>query len=266
MSQFDFSGKRVLVTGGQRGIGYAVAEGFARSGADVTILAELPDVTASAAKLSEATGRPVAGVQCDIADQAQVIATVGGLEPLDILINNAGMGRATPTLEESPDVDDMFRRIIDINVLGTWYVTRAAAPRMRRNGKIVITSSVFGRTAGRSFAAYVTSKHALIGLTRALAIDLAPLSINVNAICPGAVGSEFARSVAIEFAKAAMPELKDKDLSQEEAEAMGTSAHIIHEGFIEPAGIAHTFLFLASDAASDITGQTLNVDRGVYMA
>ena len=63
-----------------------------------------------------------------------------------------------------------------------------------------------------------------------------------------------------------MPELKDKDLSQEEAEAMGTSAHIIHEGFIEPAGIAHTFLFLASEAASDITGQTLNVDRGVYMA
>jgi NAD(P)-dependent dehydrogenase (short-subunit alcohol dehydrogenase family) len=266
MARFDFEGKRVLVTGAQRGIGYAVADAFGDCGADVTILAEASEVADAAARLSDKFGREVTGIQCDISDRTAVAREVGGLGHLDVLINNVGIGWPTPTLDRADEVEEGFRKIIDVNIMGTYYVTRSAVPNMERGGKIVNVSSVFGRQAGSGFSAYITSKHAVIGLTRALAVDLGPAGINVNAICPGTVGTENAISIGPTFLRAVIPELAGKEISDEEAEVIATSNNRIHEGYIKPEGIAHAFLFLASDAANDITGQSLNVDRGVHMA
>jgi 3-hydroxybutyrate dehydrogenase len=266
MSQFDFEGKKVLVTGAQRGIGYAVADAFGDCGADVTILAEAPEVADAAARLSDMYGREFKGIRCDISDRAAVARDVGGLGHLDVLINNVGIGWPTPTLDPSDEVEEGFRSIIDVNILGTYYVTRSAVPNMERGGKIVNVSSVMGRQAGSGFSAYITSKHAVIGLTRALAMDLGTAGINVNCICTGTVGTENAVAIGPTFLRAVIPELGDREISDEEAETIATANNRIHEGYIRPEGIAHAFLFLASDAASDITGQSLNVDRGVYMA
>jgi 3-hydroxybutyrate dehydrogenase len=266
MAHFDFEGRKVLVTGAQRGIGFAVADAFCKSGADVTILAEAPEVADAAARLSDQHEHEVRGIRCDISDRAAVARDVGGLGHLDVLVNNVGIGWPTPTLDPSDEVEEGFRAIIDVNIMGTYFVTRSAVPNMERGGKIINVSSVFGRQAGMGFSAYITSKHAVIGLTRALAMDLGPAGINVNAVCPGTVGTENAIAIGPAFLRAVIPELAGKEISDEEAEIIATANNRIHEGYIKPEGIAHAFLFLASDAANDITGQSLNVDRGVHMA
>jgi 3-hydroxybutyrate dehydrogenase len=263
---FDFSGKKVLITGAQRGIGYAVAEAFADAGADINILAETADVANSAERLTARLGRQVRGIECDITDRGAVAREVGSVGHLDVLINNAGIGWPTPILDPSDQVEADFRRIVEVNIMGTFHVTRSAVPNMTRGGKIILTSSVMGRHALAGFAAYATSKHAVIGMTRALAMDLGPIGINVNAICPGGVGTETAIALGKDILHSINPAIDEESLSDEEAINIAASGNAIHEGMIEPADIAKTFLFLASDAADDIHGQTLNVDRGAFMA
>ncbi len=264
MNGFDFSGKRVLITGAQRGIGYAVAGAFCGSGADVTILAETADVTESAARLSKKHGCEVGAIQCDITDRAAVARDVGGFGHLDVLINNAGLGWPTPTLDPSDKVEADFRTMIEVNIMGTFYVTRSAVPNMGRGGKIVITSSLMGRHAIPTFSGYATSKHGVIGLTRALAMDLGPQGINVNCICPGAVRTDTAVAMGRDILGVVNPAMAGQELSDEESIKIAAMGMKIHEGLIEPDGIAQTFLFLSSDAASDIHGQALNVDRGNF--
>jgi NAD(P)-dependent dehydrogenase (short-subunit alcohol dehydrogenase family) len=263
---YDFSGKKVLITGAQRGIGYAVAEAFGEAGADINILAETADVADSAKRLTARLGREVNGIECDITDRNAVSRMVGGVGHLDVLINNAGVGWPTPVLDPAEKVDADFRRIVEVNIMGTFYVTRSAVPNMGRGGKIILTSSVMGRHALAGFAAYATTKHGVIGLTRALAMDLGPVGINVNAICPGGVGTETAIALGKDILQSINPNLDAESLSDEEAINIAASGNAIHEGMIEPDEIAKTFLFLASEAADDIHGQALNVDRGAFMA
>ena len=263
---FDFSGKKVLITGGQRGIGYAVAEAFGDAGADLYLLAETADVADSAERLSIRLGREVTGIECDITDRGAVAREVGGVGHLDVLINNAGIGWPTPILDPSDKVEADFRRIVEVNVFGTFHVTRSAVPNMVRGGKIILTSSVMGRHAIAGFSAYATTKHAVIGMARALAMDLGPMGINVNAICPGGVATETAIAMGKEILQSINPALADASMTDEEAINIASAGNLIHEGMIEPAEIAKTFLFLASDAADDIHGQALNVDRGVFMS
>ena len=135
--------------------------------------------------IGTATGRPVAAEICDITDRAAVRRAVGGLGALDVLVNNAGLELMTPMLEPGDEVERTFARIIEINVIGTYYVTREALPLMQAGGSIVITSSIWGKTGAADFAAYVTSKHANIGFMRVLAKELGPKGIRVNAVCPG---------------------------------------------------------------------------------
>jgi 3-hydroxybutyrate dehydrogenase len=263
---FDFSGKKVLITGAQRGIGYAVAEAFGDAGAELNILAETADVADSAERLAARLGRKVKGIECDITDREAVAREVGGVGHLDVLVNNAGIGWPTPILDPADKVEADFRHIVEVNIMGTFHVTRSAVPNMGRGGKIILTSSVMGRHALTGFAAYATTKHGVIGLTRALAMDLGPIGINVNAICPGGVGTETAIALGKDILQSINPELDAGTLSDEEAINIAASGNAIHEGMIEPAEIAKSFLFLASDAASDIHGQALNVDRGAFMA
>ena len=257
MIKFDFSGRKVLVTGGSRGIGLGVAEGFLKSGADVTILASGNETTDVANKLSEKYGRAVAGLVCDITDRDAVASSVGGLERIDVLVNNAGLELITPIDAEGSEVEETFRRIIDINVMGTYYVTREALPRMQDGGRIILTSSMWGKSAVAEFSAYCTSKHANIGFMRSLAHELAPRGISVNAVCPGWVRT--VASMRSLRAMAARENRSEDDVLAEivDAQAIG--------GLMEPEDMAATYLFLASAAADNITGQAWTVDRGELM-
>jgi 3-hydroxybutyrate dehydrogenase len=258
MTPFDFTGARVLVTGASRGIGLGVARGFAAAGAELTILATGDSVVTAAARLSEEFGRPVRGLVCDVTDRAAVAREVGGLGRLDVLINNAGRERITPILEPGGEVEQTFRRIIEINVIGTYYVTREVVKTMEPGGRIVITASVWGRTAAGGFSAYCASKHANIGFMRALAEELGPRGIAVNAVCPGWVRTD---ASMLSLAKIARREGRDEQACLDEIMSAQAFA-----GLMEPDDVASTFLFLASDQAANITGQTLNVDRGELMA
>ncbi|MCZ6859267.1 MAG: SDR family NAD(P)-dependent oxidoreductase, partial [Alphaproteobacteria bacterium] len=252
------SGKRVLVTGASRGLGLGVARGFAAAGAELTILATGEHVKRTAETLSEASGRPVGALVCDITDRAAVAREVGGLGPLDVLVNNAGLELITPILEPGEAVEETFRRIIEINVIGTYYVTREVVKTMAPGGRIVITASVWGRTSAPHFSAYSASKHANIGFMRAMAEELGPRGIAVNAVCPGWVRTDASMRSLAEIARR---EGRDEQVCLDEI--MATQAF---GGLMEPDDVASTFLFLASDQAANITGQTLNVDRGELMA
>jgi NAD(P)-dependent dehydrogenase (short-subunit alcohol dehydrogenase family) len=254
----DFSGRRVLVTGASHGIGRAVAMAFAQAGAELAILSSTEDVRAAGAAIAAACGRPVRAEICDISDRAAVRRVVGGLGPLDILVNNAGLERRTPMLASGEEVERTFARIIEINVIGTYYVTREALPGMPAGGSIVLTASIWGKSGAADFAAYVASKHANLGLMRVLAKELGPRGIRVNAVCPGWVRTRAALRSLSEVAAAA-------GVAEDTMLAEILAAQAL-PGLMEPEDVASLYLFLASDLAGNITGQAVNVDRGEVMA
>jgi 3-hydroxybutyrate dehydrogenase len=227
-----------------------VAEAFLRAGASLAILAEDGGVHQAAKEM----GPGVRALEADIADRAAVEHALGPLDRIDILVNNAGIERLTPVDDASPETDATFRRILDINVNGTWNVTRAALPRMRTGGRIILTSSIWGKTAEACFSAYAASKHANIGMVRSLAKELGPRGIRVNAVCPGWVRTESSlRSAAVMAARnRTTPEAVLQDVVA--GQALG--------GLMEPSDVAGLYLFLASDAAASITGQAFTIDRG----
>lgn len=257
-ARFDFTGKSVLVSGASRGIGYGVAEAFGRAGADVIVLSGGEGIDAAAEALSGECGRPVRGIRCDIADAGAVDSAFADIERLDVLVNNAGLERPTPVVGATAETDETFRQIVDINIMGTWYVTRAAVPKMGEGGRIVITSSIWGRTAVADFGAYCASKHANIGFMRSLSKELGPKGITVNAVCPGWVRTDASmRTLRLTAEKEGWSEA---DMEREIVAAQSLA------GLMEPSDIAETYLFLASDAAANITGQAINVDRGEVMS
>jgi 3-hydroxybutyrate dehydrogenase len=252
---YDFSGQTVLVTGGSRGIGFGVAKGFAKAGADVVILSSGDGEDAAKALSVFGSAR---AVRADITDRNQIIKALSGIERIDVLVNNAGLERVTPIDDPDDAVEDTFARIIDINVNGTFLMTRHALPRMRAGGRIILTASIWSRTAVPEFSAYVCSKHANLGFMRSMAHELGPRGINVNAVCPGWVRTEAAMLSLAKMSEATgKPEA---DLLEEI-----TGAQVLG-GLLEPDDMAALYLFLASDAACDITGQAYMLDRGEVMA
>ena len=258
MSGFDFSGRRVLVTGASHGIGFGVARAFAGAGAELAILSSTTDIRDAAARIEAESGRAVRALVCDITDREAVRRSVGRLGALDVLVNNAGLELITPLLEPGEEVERTFVRIIEINVIGTYYVTREAVPLMGPGGSIILTSSVWGKSAAADFSAYVASKHANIGFMRTLAKELGPRGIRVNAVCPGWVRT-----------RAALRSLKEVAALAgvgEEAMLDDILAAQALPGLMEPDDVAGLYLFLASVHAASITGQAYNVDRGEVMA
>lgn len=254
---FDLTGKKVLVTGASRGIGYGVACGFAHAGADLSILATTEAIHGIADALATESGTRVEGLVCDITDRRRVADVVGGLGSLDVLVNNAGLERVTPILEPGDEVERTFRRIIEINVMGTYYITREVVKSMEAGARIIITASVWGKSAEAEFSAYCSSKHANIGFMRALARELGPRGIAVNAVCPGWVRTD---ASMLSLKKIAEREGRNEESCLEdivEGQAFG--------GLMEPCDVASAYLFLASDQAANITGQAINVDRGELM-
>ena len=251
---FDFTSRRVLVTGASHGIGAAVAAAFADAGADLAILSSTPDILDVGRNLAEASGRPVVAEVCDITDRAAVRRVVGGLGRLDVLVNNAGLELITPMLEPGDEVERTFERIIQINVVGTYYVTREAVKSMQAGARIILTASVWGRSAAAEFGAYVTSKHANIGFMRVLAKELGPLGINVNAVCPGWVKTRAALRSLGEMSRRA--DRTEQDMLDDILAAQSL------DGLMEPEDVVDLYLFLASGHARNITGQAYNIDRG----
>jgi 3-hydroxybutyrate dehydrogenase len=244
----NFTGKTVLITGASRGIGYGIAQGFAATGATLHLLADDVQVL-EAAKTIGATGHLT-----DITDAAAVAAALAGIPCIDVLINNAGLERLTPLDDLSSETLGIFRRVIDINITGTYIVTRAALPRMGQGGRIISTASVWGRVGEPLFGAYVASKHAIIGLTKTWAKELGPRDINVNAVAPGWVETGAAlRSLSL---MATRRNMEETDLLEEILQGQALP------GLMQPQDMQGAYMFLASDYAANITGQTLGADRG----
>jgi 3-hydroxybutyrate dehydrogenase len=254
---FDFTGRRVLVTGASRGIGYGIARAFARNRADLTIIADDAAVSEAGERLSAESGNKVAATVCDVTDRAAVARVVGGLGPLDVLVNNAGVEQITPVLDPGEEIDRTFMRILDVNVNGSWHVTRAAVAGMRAGARIIFTSSVWGKTGEAEFGGYCASKHAIIGLMRALARELGPRGINVNAVCPGWVRTDASLRSLGDISRRADRQPPDVLAEVLSGQALG--------GLMEPDDVAELYLFLASEHARNMTGQAVNVDRGEGM-
>src|SRR3989449_9553474 len=189
----ELAGRIALVTGGGRGIGLAVALALASEGADVAVAARSADELEETVSAVRAAGRRGEAVVCDVTQRPNVDAMVARVrsalgDPL-ILVNNAGIAASAKLTDTT---DEMWDRMLRVNASGAFYCTRAVLPVMlaAKWGRIVNMASVAGRAGAPYIAAYTASKHALLGLTRAVAAEVASRGITVNAVCPGYVDTE----------------------------------------------------------------------------
>ncbi len=246
---FDLSGRSALVTGGATGIGKGIALGLASAGADVALTYRSYQPEDTLAEI-EAMGRKAAAVKADFADMDVAAAeevtrfATDALGGLDILVNNAGIIHR----EESVDMPlDDWRRVLSVNLDSVWLLSQAAGRAMvaKGSGRIVIVSSVLGSQGGLRVPAYAASKHAVIGLTRALCNEWAGKSVNVNAIAPGYTATDNTKALR-----------DDPDRSKALLERIPAGR------FAEPSEIAGAAIYLASDAASYCHGSVITVDGG----
>jgi NAD(P)-dependent dehydrogenase (short-subunit alcohol dehydrogenase family) len=248
-----------LITGGGRGIGRAIALAFAEPGATVAIAARTTaQLDRTAGEIRDRGGEAIA-LTIDVANAASVSRAVAELREraaaLDVLVNNAGIGGGQPV--EGSD-EQAWRRILDTNVAGTYLVSREALPLIPTGGRIVNMSSVLGRFGVPGYTAYCASKHAVIGFTRALALELAPRAITVNALCPGWVETDMAAEGMTLGAAAT-------GTTYDEFRRRALNAVPIKR-IIQPEEIAGLVRFLASPGAAAITGQTYNICGGQVMS
>lgn len=246
---FDLSGRKALVTGGATGIGEGIALALAAAGADVA-LTYRSHAPQDVQNRIGAMGRRSAAVQADFTDMDQAAAgavvdfahtALGGL---DILVNNAGIIHR----EDSTDMPlHDWRRVLSVNLDSVWLLSQAAGRAMvaRGAGKIVTVASVLSHQGGLRVPAYAASKHAVLGLTRALCNEWAPHGVNVNAIAPGYTATDNTQA-----------------LRDDPERARALLDRIPAGRFADPAEIAGAAVFLASDAANYCHGSTITVDGG----
>lgn len=233
--------KSALVTGGSRGIGLAVVTRFRAEGWRVATCAR---------SLESLAGNPADyRFACDVADAAAVREGIQGVVnefgAIDALVNCAGLAGSNPL--EADGNDELWHRIIDVNLHGSYYVTKQVFAHMRDAGRIVNIGSVLSHTGVADQTAYTAAKHAVLGFTRAFAKHAAGRGVTVNAVCPGWVRTDMARERWVE-------------LGIDEA---GAAAEIPLGRIAEAADVASLVFYLASDEAGAITGQAFNIDGGV---
>jgi NAD(P)-dependent dehydrogenase (short-subunit alcohol dehydrogenase family) len=240
--------RTVVVTGGARGIGLAVVQRFASLGDDVIALGR--DAGALAAL-------PVRGEVCDVTDEAAVESVFAAIGAVDVLVNNAGMAESAPLAKTSLA---SWGAHFDVNVTGPFLCMRAVVPGMRERGSgcVITVASTAGRIGTPYTSAYTASKHAAVGLTRAVASELAGTGVRVNAVCPTFVRTDLTAS-----AIARIVERTGRSAADSEAELAAQSPL---GRLLEPEEVADSVAFLASPAAASINGQALVIDGGGVQA
>ena len=242
---FRLDGKRALVTGASRGLGRACAAALAEAGARVVLAARGGDALARVAGEIEAAGGSADTLPLDIADVERAAAALAALGPVDILVNNAGGNRPAALLDVT--VDD-FDAVMGINVRGAYFCAQAVARQMvaaKRGGVILNMSSQMGHVGGPRRTVYCASKHAIEGMTKAMAMDLAPHGIRVNAIAPTFISTPMTRPFLDN------PAFREDTLKRIALGRLG-----------ELPDVMGAVVFLASDAARLITGTSLLIDGG----
>jgi 3-hydroxybutyrate dehydrogenase len=248
-----------LITGGGRGIGRAIAIAFAREGAQVAVAARtLEQVEAVAREIAQQFSTDPLAVVCDVSDVGSVAELLErvterfGRGP-DIMVNNAGIAESAPITRTD---DELWHRLLAVNLSGTFYCTRAALPQMieRGWGRVINIASIAGKTGAPYVAAYSASKHGVLGLTRCVALEVATKGITVNAICPGYVDTEMVtRGIENITRKTQL----SADEVMDSIKKMSPQNRVV-----EPEEVAALALLLASEEGRGINGQAINVDGG----
>ena len=249
--QPNLAGKRALVTGGGRGIGAACARALSDAGAHVVVCGRTAAEVMSVA--DEVEGE---GVVADLLDRAATDRMLERAGKIDVLVNNAGAAESA-SLERTTDA--IWDRIVELDATSPFRVTRALVPAMIAAGwgRVINIASNAGVSGYGYTAAYCAAKHAMVGFTRALAIDLARTGVTINALCPGWVDTKLADE--------AVQRIADKT-KRSAADARATlEAMSPQRRMIEPAEVAHAALMLCADEARGIHGQTLVIDGGAIL-
>jgi 3-oxoacyl-[acyl-carrier protein] reductase len=242
--------KVAVITGGAQGIGRAIALGMAREGAKIVVADLQSEKACSVADEVKMLGGESLGFEVNVADESSVKrlaeSTFAGFGRIDILVNDAGIYLKSSVVDMS-EAD--WDRTLDINLGGNFLCCRAFVPAMReqKSGRIISMASGIGHYGMKQFSHYAASKAAIIGFVKSLARELGPDGITVNAICPGSANTAMPRG----------------HRSEEEVMQRLHSTPLPH--VLEPEDIAGPILFLASDAAAYITGQSYNINCGTYM-
>jgi len=246
----QFTGKVALVTGGSSGMGQAAAIAFAREGARVVVADTSIQGGEETVQRIKDTGTDALFIPTDVSQSTAVEALINTIITtfgrLDYAFNNAGINEEHGSLTECTEAE--WDRIISINLKGIWLCMKYEIPHMLKlgSGAIVNTASVVGLTGGRNFPAYVASKHGIVGLTKAAALDYGPHSIRINAVCPGTIYTPmYERRIGNN------PETTARIISEIPLRRLG-----------QPQDIAEAVIWLCSDASSFVTGHTLVVDGG----
>ena len=248
------SGRTVVVTGGARGIGRAVVERFAAAGDDVLALGRDPDTLA---RLSAEVDGTVRTARVDVTDEDAVAACFGALGPVDVLVCNAGAADSAPVARTSLE---SWRRMLDVNATGVFLCTRAVVERMRERdrGRIVTVASTAGRVGAPYTAAYSASKHAAVGLMRAVAAELAGTGVTANAVCPTFVDTDMTAASVARIAERT-------GRSADEGRAALAAASPLGR-LLDPAEVADAVAWLSSDGAGAVNGQAVVLDGGGIQA
>ncbi|MCU1222717.1 MAG: short-chain dehydrogenase/reductase [Edaphobacter sp.] len=253
--QISFEGKVALVTGAASGLGLATAKAFAEAGASVALADWNEKEVQGAAKELSNQGFKTLAVACDVSDDSQVEAmvkkTVDAFGRLDAAYNNAGIQNVLAETADSPRDD--YDRVMGVNLRGVWSCMKFELQVMRKQGSgaIVNCSSLGGLVGGNQRGTYHAAKHGVIGFTKSAALEYATRGIRVNDVCPGLIRTPMADKMEAEGQREALKAMLDYYVPMQ------------REG--RPEEIANTVLFLCSDLASYITGQSISVDGGYVM-